>query len=229
MLDAVIFDMDGVLIDSEPFWQDAEIAAFAEIGFTMHRDQCRETTGLRIDEVITYWWRRLEGRLPLPDPADFREAIMSRMIEAVRTRGEAMAGVRDLLNRLEAAGIPMALASSSDMALIDAVVDGLALRRYFRVLHSAEHEARGKPHPAVYLSTAERLGVDPRACLAIEDSINGVVAAKAATMACLAVPEPNMREDRRFGIADRIVASLTEVTADLLVELGVAGITGRPV
>ena len=104
-----------------------------------------------------------------------------------------------------------ALASSSSYRIIDAVVDKFGLRNRFELIYSAQEEPFGKPHPGVYISAAQKLGVTPESCLAIEDSINGVVSAKAAKMKCIAVPEPAARNDRRYGIADVVLDSLNDV------------------
>ena len=105
----------------------------------------------------------------------------------------------------------LALASSSPMMLIDAVLDTLGVRGAFDVVHSAESEAYGKPHPAVFLSAARRLDVPPTECVALEDSLAGVLSARAARMACIAVPEAAQRHDPRFSIADRVLDSLLDL------------------
>jgi sugar-phosphatase len=212
VIDAVVFDMDGVLVDSEPLWMAAEIDVFATVGVALTVERCRETTGLRIDEAVDHWWQRHPWSGPTP--AEVAAAIVARVIELVGERSEPMAGVHEAVAAARAVG-PVALASSSSHRLIDAVLDRFDLR--FDVVHSAEDEAFGKPHPAIYLTTCERLGVAPGRALAIEDSVNGVVAAKAARMACVAVPEPAQRDDRRFGIADAVLGSL-EALAPLLAE-----------
>jgi sugar-phosphatase len=114
------------------------------------------------------------------------------------------------------AGFRIALASSSPMTLIDAVLHRFELGRSFEVVRTADDERHGKPHPAIYLSTAHQLGVAPDACVAVEDSVNGVLAAKAARMACVAVPAPELRGDRRLGIADVVLDSLHALDARCL-------------
>ncbi len=117
---------------------------------------------------------------------------------------------------LAAQDVPLAVASSSAASVIFAVLEKLGLTGCFRVVQSAEFEPYGKPHPGVYLTAARRLGVAPEACVAIEDSVTGVVAAKAAKMACLAVPAPTAKDDRRFGIADAVLPSLADLDVNLL-------------
>jgi sugar-phosphatase len=211
-IEAVIFDMDGVLIDSEPFWQEAEITAFERVGLGLTRAMCRETMGLRVDEVVAHWRRRHGWASDLS--GELEEAIISGVVERILREGEAKEGVGHALAFFEGRGVRVALASSSAYRLIGAVLDRLGLAGAFELVYSAEEEPYGKPHPGVYLTTAAKLGVPPAASLAIEDSFNGVLAAKAARMRCLAVPEPAMRHDPRFVIADTILGSLADLDAE---------------
>lgn len=213
---AVIFDMDGLLIDSEPLWHVAEKEVFGALGLTLTDAMCEETTGLRTDEVVAYWyakrpWQGGSGQR-LEDVA---HAILIRMQELIHTQGVPLQGVHDILQRLQHRPLPLGIASSSPPALIDAVVDKLRIRHYFRVLCSAIDEEFGKPHPAVYLTAAKRLGLPPRDCLVFEDSINGVRAAKAAGMMTVAVPARHQYEDERFGEADFKLRSLSEFSWDM--------------
>jgi sugar-phosphatase len=137
--------------------------------------------------------------------------IVGRVGELVGKRGTAKPGVAHALGFLADRGVPAALASSSPMVLIEAVLERLGLRGAFVAVHSAEHEPYGKPHPAVYLTLAARLGVAPPHCLAIEDSLNGVLAAKAGRLRCLAVPDGPAVDDPRLAIADRVLPSLLEL------------------
>jgi sugar-phosphatase len=137
----------------------------------------------------------------------------------VRDRGEAKPGALNLINELQHRLVPLAIASSSSSEIIDAVVEKLDLAGVFQVLQSAEHEPYGKPHPGVYIAAARALGVLPATCLALEDSANGLLAAKSAKMSCFVVPDPAERNDRRFCIADRNLNSLLEIDLTSL-ELG---------
>ncbi len=130
-----------------------------------------------------------------------------------------MPGAREALDVVSAAGFPLALASSSTSEIIAAVLQTMGMERYFQVTQSAEHESYGKPHPGVYIEAARRLGVEPRRCLAFEDSPNGVIAAKAARMLCIAVPDPALKEDRRLQAADLILPSLMDFHLGLLEQL----------
>lgn len=214
MIDAVIFDMDGLLIDSEPLWRIAEIDVFTPIGVPLTEEMAISTMGMRTDEVVTHWY----AQYPWLDPSlkEVEARITSRVIELVGERGEALPGVHELIAALRARSLPLAIASSSASEIIAAVIEQIGLAGIFDVVQSAEHEPYGKPHPGVYLAAANALGVAPTACLAFEDSANGVLAAKAARMRCIAVPAPIVRDDRRFCIADAILNSLTEFKLEML-------------
>jgi HAD superfamily hydrolase (TIGR01509 family) len=218
MLEAVIFDMDGLMIDSEPLWHVAEKESFGAVGVMLSDEQCLETTGLRIDEVV----RMRFERTPWTGQSEQAVAasIIFRMAGLLRESVTALPGLVTLLDLLRERSVPLALASSSPMVLIDAALDGLKLRGYFAHVISAQDLPHGKPHPEVYLTAAAALEVSPTRCLALEDSLNGVLAAKAARMACIAVPEEDMRGDPRFAIADEQLASLEQVDAALLRGLG---------
>ncbi len=214
MIQAVIFDMDGVLIDSEPFWHQAEQTVFGQLGLTLTQAMCEETTGLRTDAVVAYWY----DRHPWHDQSleSTAQAIVEHVIRLVETHGQALTGVNDLLAMITAKHLPLAIASSSPYRLIDAVVDKLQIRHAFTVMRSAMDETHGKPDPAVYLTTARHLNVLPSHCLVFEDSAAGVQAAKAAGMYTIAVPAVSQYDDVRFDIADLKCRSLTDVTPDMM-------------
>ncbi len=219
MIQAVIFDMDGVLIDSEPFWQDAEIEVFQTIGLNLTNEMCRETTGLRIDHAVEYWLRRHAQQGERLDQnisaSDLEQRVVRGVIERIRTRGEPMAGIEEALSFFKSKKLRIALASSSSYDIISAVLARLNLQEHFELTYSAEEEKLGKPHPGVYLSCAAKLGVNASECLAIEDSLNGVIAAKAGRMKCIAIPEPASRNDSRFTLADSVLDSLQEINDDV--------------
>jgi HAD superfamily hydrolase (TIGR01509 family) len=210
-IEAVIFDMDGVLIDSEPLWQAAEIEVFDRYGIALDSAQCRQTTGLRIDEVVAYWRRRRpwKGASEATVAAEIRVAVCA----LIRAQGRALPGALAAPKAVRALGLRCALASSSPPQVIDAVLDALDLRADFEVVQSAETQPLGKPHPAVYLATAAALGVPAHRCLAVEDSVNGMVSAYAARMTTVVIPEPPFRSDPRYALADFQLDSLTELPA----------------
>lgn len=214
MIRAALFDLDGLLVDSEPLWQDAEVELFPTVGHHLRRSDCARTRGLRIDEAVRYWF----AIRPWSEPTceDLAARIAARVIELVRERGQAMPGALAAVHRARALGLKVAVASSSGDAVIAAALERLGLTGLDAV-RSAEHEPYGKPHPAVLLTTAAELGVDPTECVVLEDSLNGVIAAKAARMRCVAVPEPAQASDPRFSIADLALGSLSQLTDAALI------------
>lgn len=208
-IQAVIFDMDGLLIDSEPYWKIAEKNVFGELGLQLDDVLLRQVMGFRLSEVVKHWYAYQPW--PNPDFAKTEEDVLTCVMELITDHAEALPGVQQLLAYLHERNIPMAVASSSAMRLIEAVVDKLDIRKYFQLLWSAEYEPYGKPHPGIFITTAQKLGIEPTKCLVLEDSVNGVLAAKAARMACIAVPEEAMFDDVRFAIADVKIASVEEL------------------
>lgn len=206
---AVIFDMDGVLIDSEPLWRRAEIETFGEVGLVLEEADCFHTQGLRIDEAVAFWYARAPWTSRSCD--EVAKSIVSRMAELIHSEGEPMSGARAAVDWVADSSWRLGLASSSSKFLIDAVLDRLGMTTLFECTRSAEDEASGKPHPDVYLSTARALRLEPRVCVAIEDSALGVASALSAGMRCLAIPPPETRDDPRFAAAIRRLDSLHDL------------------
>ena len=216
---AVVFDMDGVLIDSEPLWRRAEVECFARVGLAITETDCLQTTGLRIDEAVGWWFERApwEGE----SVASVAASIVDRMVELVGAEGVPIAGAEASTTAAHARGHRVAIASSSPQRLIDAVLARFGWRDRFDAICSAEHESRGKPHPDVYLSAARAVGVPSAECLAVEDSGNGVASAVAAGMPCVAIPEIADDDDPRFDSATWRLDGLGDLPA-LLDELDTA-------
>ncbi|NMG11475.1 hexitol phosphatase HxpB [Brasilonema sp. UFV-L1] len=210
MLDAaVIFDMDGLLIDSEPLWWRAELEVFKDLGVPLQESMCNQTMGLRTSEVVSYWYAQFPWTGT--SQSTVAERLVSRVSELVVTVGQPMPGAIEVVQLCRQMHLPLALATSSPMSLIESVLNKLGLQDAFDAINSAQIEEYGKPHPAVYLTSAHRLGVHPTKCVAFEDSIRGIISAKAASMRCIAVPAAEEREDPRFAIADVKLDSLEQI------------------
>jgi beta-phosphoglucomutase-like phosphatase (HAD superfamily) len=217
-VEAVILDMDGLLIDTEPVWRAAQAAVFAGIGIALSESNLLDSTGRPVEELIPVWRRRSPG-VELSDD-EIADRIIDQVIGYVKARGQPMPGVTAAIARFERYGLRLAIASSSPLRLIDAVCDRLGLAR-IAVRCSAREEVRGKPAPDVYLTAARRLGVAAAGCLALEDSPNGIASAREAGMRCVAVPDPLLAGDPRYREADLILPSLTGLDEAALRRLGV--------
>lgn len=209
MIKAVIYDMDGVIIDSEPLWREALIHCFNKVGFDFSQDKCRVTQGMRLIEVVEYWYAHQPWQGTTLEEVE--QDILNKVTELITEKGIAMDGVYESLELFKTKGYKIALASSSASSLINVVLDKLKIRDEFEVIKSAEFLKFGKPHPEVFINTAEDLDVSPINCLVIEDSFHGVLAAKAAVMQVIAVPEEKYYNDPRFSIAEHNLKSLTEL------------------
>lgn len=220
MIQAIIFDMDGLLIDSEPLWQEAEKKVYKKVGVDLNDADVLETTWLRVDEVTDFWywkfpWNEQETLTRSEVTAEIIEEVQNLIIE----KWEAKAWVLGVLDFFFHKWIPLAIASSSFYSVIHAVVNKLWIEKYFELIYSAEDEKYGKPHPAVYISTCEKLWVSPVKTIAFEDSFNGVLSAKAAKMKCVAVPEEVNKGNKKFVIADTLLDSLEEFEEEQWQEL----------
>jgi sugar-phosphatase len=187
---------------------------FGGLGLHLTETDVRQTMGLRIDDAVRHWWDRRpwDGSTPVA----VERAVTARVAELIARSGEPMPGALEALalcGRLER---PVAVCSGSYAVVVDAALGRLGLRPVVTVWHSAEWEPSGKPHPGAYLSTAAKLGVDPAGCLAVEDSFNGAISAKAARMRVVAVPEPDAFDSPRWGFCDARLRSLADFDEALL-------------
>jgi mannitol-1-/sugar-/sorbitol-6-/2-deoxyglucose-6-phosphatase len=214
MQQAVIFDMDGVIIDSEPLWQIAEKQVFETVGITLTTEMCGRTIGLRSDEVIRYWFDRQPWESKSLEQVEAE--LLAEVEVLIREQGKAMAGLTPILDRIQASDLRLAIASSSPKKLIQSVITKLAIGDYFEAFYSGFDVPHGKPDPAVYLAAAAGLGLAPENCLAIEDSLAGIRSAKAAGMKVIAIPAPESYDDAKFDIANLKVRSLVELDLDVI-------------
>jgi HAD superfamily hydrolase (TIGR01509 family) len=209
VIEAVVFDLDGVLLDSEQVWDEVREQLTRERGGRWHENAQRDMMGMSSTE----WSRYMHDVLGLPEPPEEISAEVVRRLEQwYRNQLPLLDGARDAVERL-AARWPLGLASSSNREIIDLVLEVSGLGHYFRVTVSSEEVARGKPAPDVYLETARRLEVEPETCAAVEDSSNGIRSAKAAGMRVIAIPNPHFRPDAEsLVLADVTLGSLAELT-----------------
>ena len=212
LIHAAIFDMDGLLVDSEPHWRAAERAVFGSVGLVLTDDECKQTTGRPILDVVHYWY--VQRPWSVSDASgrsneQLANAITDNVHERVATLAEPMPGAIDAIGFFVQRGIPTAIASASPMSLIEVVIDRLGIRPLLTLWHSATLEIRNKPAPDVYLGTARRLGVSPANCVAFEDSGSGLISAHTAGMRTVAVPADFERDDLKFDIATHKLPSLT--------------------
>jgi sugar-phosphatase len=205
-LNTVIFDIDGLLIDSEPLWHEAAEEIFAQYGIRMSEEQYKTTTGLRTREFVQWWFRFFQiGEHELQRA---EEKIIQLVLQKIQQRATIMPGVPYIFEFFKRRGFRIGLATSSPQELIDLVIPMAGIEPYVQATASATALPYGKPHPQVYLDCAEQLGSEPTACICFEDSFNGMIAAKAARMKCVVVPHVSQLKDERWGAADLKLSSL---------------------
>lgn len=179
-MEAIIFDMDGVIIDSEGFWKQAEFEVFSKIGVELSAELCAVTCSMTTAEVTQFWYERFPWHGKTHN--DVENAVVNRVAELINEKGKLIEGVKYLIHRLSSAGYKIGLATNSPACLISVILQKFELENYFDATTSAEFEEKGKPHPSVYNTISRKLNVHPKNCVAIEDTESGLVAAKAAGM-----------------------------------------------
>jgi HAD superfamily hydrolase (TIGR01509 family) len=211
VIEAVVFDLDGVLLDSEQVWDSAREQLAKERGGRWHDRAQRDMMGMSSRE----WSRYMHETIALPEaPDEINREVLERLAASYREHLPAIEGAREAVERL-ADRWPLGLASSSNRELIDLALELLGVSDLFRATVSSEEVARGKPAPDVYLEAARRLGVDPASAAAIEDSHNGILAAKAAGMRVIAIPNRHFPPgEEALREADVVLGSLAELTAE---------------
>ncbi|MDM1368886.1 hexitol phosphatase HxpB [Myroides marinus] len=196
----VLFDMDGVLIDSEGFWQQAEEEVFTSMGATWDEAIAIQTQGKTTRAVTELWYNLYpwEGK----SIEEVEQMVIDRVDELISTEGEIKEGVIQTLEFLEERNIKIGLATNSPESLIVTVLKRLGIKKYFQTIVSSEHVEHGKPAPDVYLRAAHNLGSQSSECLVVEDSFTGVTAGKNAKMTVVAIPDAEQYNQERFDIAD---------------------------
>ncbi|MGG9961410.1 hexitol phosphatase HxpB [Ferruginibacter sp. SUN106] len=216
-LNTVIFDMDGLLIDSEPLWNEASAYIFGHYGIHLTPQQYATTTGLRTKEFITHWFNHF--KIPLQEADIIEKDLIDKVIELVLQKGKPMPGLSHIFNFFIDRNFKTGIASSSPRNLIDVVVDLLNIRPHLHTITSAALLANGKPHPEVYLNCAAELKAAPAECICFEDSFPGMIAVKAARMKCVVVPDPKISKELKWHAADLRISSLQNFNELLLQSL----------
>ena len=213
-LNTVIFDMDGLLIDSEPLWGEAASEIFKKYGFQLTPAEYATTTGLRTKEFVEVWFSHHKIASQHHEVAV--QDILETVVNKVAAKGKPMPGLEHIFNFFIERKFKIGLATSSGKPLIDVVVNKLGIRNYLQSIESAADLPYGKPHPQVYLNCAEALGSHPAECICFEDSFNGLIAAKAARMKCVVVPAAHDRTNAKFNAADLKISSLQNFNSLLM-------------
>jgi len=210
--EAVVFDLDGVLIDSEQVWDGVREQLAHERGGRWHPGAQRDMMGMSSPE----WSRYMHERIGLAEsPEEINRIVVERMRVRYREGPPWIPGAREAVRRIGAA-YALGLASSSNRELIDLVLEAGGIASLFRATVSSEEVAAGKPAPDVYVEAARRLAVAPAACTAVEDSHNGIRSAKAAGMRCIAIPNAHFPPGDAVAEADVVLGSLAELTPDVV-------------
>lgn len=209
---AVIFDMDGVIIDSEKFWKQAENEIFTSLGVDVTKEFSQLTKSMTTSEVTKFWYNKYPWQDIELNVAE--QMVISRVITLIETEQCHINGVTAFIEKLKANGYKVGLATNSPNVIIPAVLDKLNIAHLFDTISSAEFEEKGKPDPAIYYSTAKKLNIEPENCIAIEDSHAGMLAAKAAGMTVVAFTNGN--KEVIFEIADYKIDSFYDFNIEKL-------------
>ncbi|MDD4820623.1 MAG: hexitol phosphatase HxpB [Flavobacteriales bacterium] len=197
---AVIFDMDGVLIDSEPSWGEAMLAVMKEVKIPYTVDDVANYQGVRVGDIVSAVWDAHPSKEYSKQLIE--DMICQRVSELVLDHGRVMDGISNILDFVKKGKLPLGVATSTPRSVAVNFLKRVGITDDIDVLCTGDEVIFGKPHPEIYLLCANRLGVKPEQCLVFEDSVNGVVAAKAARTFCVAVPVPELYDDVRYGVAD---------------------------
>jgi sugar-phosphatase len=208
MLEAVIFDMDGLMVNSEPVWKKAEQIAFREVNLELTDAMCSTTTGYDCWDVIKHWYNYHPWDIKKKSFSDLKKHIDELFFEIIETDGHLLPGVNETIEFFVKQKIPMAVASSAPLHIIHHVLQIFQLNQFFPIVCSSDQQEYGKPHPAVYQHAIRKLKTNPLNCLAFEDSFYGMIAAKAARLKVIGVPEEGDFQNTRYDFVDLKLESL---------------------
>ena len=209
---AVIFDMDGVLVDSEKLWKQAEKEVFSSLGVNVTDEDSEVTKSMTTTEVSEFWFNKFPWQSKSLETVE--QMVVSRVMELITTEDCKINGVKEFIEKLKNNNYKIGLATNSPYKIIPTVLEKLEVTGLFDVISSAEFEENGKPDPAIYINTAAKLNVATKNCLVIEDSHSGMLAAKKAGMTVIAFTNGN--PEANFDIADFIINQFDDLAGDKL-------------
>ncbi|CAN5243037.1 hexitol phosphatase HxpB [soil metagenome] len=212
MIEAAIYDMDGLLVDSEPWWRVAEANVFGRLSKAPSEADFQLMMGRQIREVIEHWYTIAPWKNYSLE--ETQKEILSEVTRLVKENGKLLPGVEQSIAFFKNKNLKIALASSSPLFLINELMQHFGLFHRFEIICSAEFEKNGKPHPDVFLKAAATLNIQNENCVVLEDSFNGLLAAKTAGMKCIVVPEKERFNQQRFVSADLKLNSLEELSEE---------------
>ncbi len=186
-IETIIFDMDGVIIDSEGIWKKAEKEVFSSVGVKLSDELCRITETMTTEEVTKFWFDKQPWEKK--SLKEIENDVIKRVAHLIKEEGKPINGIEIFIKNLKSKGFKIGLATNSPSILIPTVLEKLKLKKYFDATSSAENELEGKPNPSVYLTVANKLNTKPENCIAVEDSYSGLLAAKRAGMKTIVVSE----------------------------------------
>ncbi len=195
---AVIFDMDGVIVDSENLWKQAEYEVFTSLGVEVTEEHSEITKSMTTSDVTKFWYDKSPWKDQDLDTVE--QSVISKVIELIESEECQISGVKDFIEKLKADNYKIGLATNSPSRIIPTVLRKLDIAHLFDTISSAEFEEKGKPDPAIYLKTAKKLNINPKDCIVIEDSYTGMLAAKNAGMTVVAFTNGN--EEINHELAD---------------------------
>lgn len=210
MIKAIIFDMDGVIVDSEQIWDDSEKLVFSRYGIDVTEYDQRTTRNMNMRQVSDYWSQKATTPFSLEDA---EQKVIEQVCQQIRFRPQAMLGALNLLQQIDTLNIPIGLATNAPKPVCNTVLQCLEIESYFKSIQTADDVENTKPHPEIYLKSAENLQVEPQHCLVFEDSPTGVTAAHAAGMQVIYV--------NPIRVADYSINNMTRTTFQSLMQFNI--------
>jgi sugar-phosphatase len=205
-LNTVIFDIDGLLIDSEPQWQKAADEVFQLYGAKLTQEQYNTSVGLRTKEFVHWWFNHFN--IPQTEAENAEKKMVALVLQKIENNAAILPGVTYIFDFFAKKNFKIGLATSSPQSVIDLVTKMANIEPYLTATASAEILPFGKPHPQVYLNCADKMKSSPLECICFEDSFNGLIAAKAARMKCVVIPHNAVSKEEKWSIADLKLSSL---------------------